>query len=32
LDRANITNSYVQRKAFCDGLKLGINILIEAIT
>lgn len=32
LDRANITNSYVQQKAFCDGCKLGINILIEAIT
>ena len=32
LDRVNITDSYVQRRAFCDGLKLGINILIEAIT
>ena len=32
LDRVNITNSYIQQKAFCDGLKLGINILIEAIT
>ena len=32
LDRVNITNSYVEQKAFCDGLKLGINILIEAIT
>lgn len=32
LYRTNITNSYVQQKAFCDGFKLGINIFIEAVT